>query len=77
MADTIITTPSQDNGAAGWAVAVITLLAVIVGGVVWYRYHGAEAAPAQSPSTNINVSIPTPTSGGTQSGNTSGGTSNQ
>lgn len=57
--------------------AVIILLAVIVGGVIWYRYYGhAAPAPAQPSRTNINVSIPTPTSGGDSAG-TSDGTTNQ
>jgi len=72
MADTIVNTPSQDSGTAGWAVAVIILLAVIVGGFLWYRSHGA-AAPAQ-PGANINVTIPAPTSGATGG---AGNTTNQ
>lgn len=56
MADTIVNTPStNDAGSAGWFVALIILLAVIVGGFVWYRYH---RAPAAAPATNINVTIP-------------------
>ena len=58
MADTIINTPSgNDSGAAGWFVALIVLVAVIVGGFVWYRYY---KAPAAAPTTNnsINVTVP-------------------
>jgi hypothetical protein len=74
MADTIVNTPSsQDSGGAGWAVAVIILLAVIVGGFVWYRSHGA-AAPAQPGAANINVTIPAPTTGGTSGGGTGSAT---
>ncbi len=65
MADTIINTPSgNDSGSAGWAVALIILLAVIVGGFVWYRYY---RAPAAAPATNnsINVTIPSPPAGNT------------
>ncbi len=62
MADTIVNTPGQDNGTAGWVVALIVLLAVIVGGFVWYRYYRAAPAPA---TTNINVTLPTPGTSGT------------
>jgi hypothetical protein len=64
MADTIINTPQQtpqDNGSGGWAVAVIILILVIVGGFVWYRYYRVSAPST----TNINVTVPAPTSGTT------------
>lgn len=65
MADTIVNTPAtQDSGAAGWVVALIILIAVIVGGFMWYRYYGVPQASAPD-TTNINVIIPTPTTGGT------------
>ena len=60
MADTIINTPSpqSENGNAGWAVAVIILVLIIVGGIVWYRtYHSAAPAPAGD-TTNVNVTVP-------------------
>ena len=62
MADTIITnTPdSTDSGAAGWAVALIIALAVIVGGFVWYRYYRAPA-PASTTTNSINVTVPAAT----------------
>lgn len=65
MADTIVNTPgpSNDSGSAGWFVAVIILIAVILGGFYLYR-HGVGRAPAGT--TNINVSLPT-------GGNSSGG----
>lgn len=59
MADTIVNTPQpapQDGGSAGWAVAVIVLIVVIAGGVIWFRYY---RAPASSGTTNINVTVPT------------------
>ncbi|MEO6536753.1 MAG: hypothetical protein ABIT47_03580 [Candidatus Paceibacterota bacterium] len=60
---TIVNTPGNDNGSsAGWAVAVIVLLVVLIGGYfLWARHAGRPAAP----STNINVSLPT---GGTDTG---------
>jgi hypothetical protein len=61
MADTIVNAPQGDSGAAGWMVAVVILVAVIVGGFLWYRYYGApQAAPSD---TNINVTIPNPLGG--------------
>ncbi len=55
---TIINTPpaieSTDSG-AGWAVAVILLLAVIAtGAYAWFHYHGAPAAR----STTIQLNLP-------------------
>ena len=65
MADTIVNTPpSNDSGAAGWAVALIVLIAVIVGGFVWYRYYSVPQEPAPD-NTNINITVPTPTTGDT------------
>ncbi len=64
MADTIITnSPERDNGdgGAGWVVALVIIIAVIVGGIILYR-HGAFGNTAQpANSTNINVTVPNPT----------------
>lgn len=55
---TVINTPATaDSGAsgAGWAVAVIILLAIIgIGAYFWIYYRGAP-----STGTNINVTLPT------------------
>lgn len=62
---TIINTPgnTESSDGAGWAVAVIILLAVIgVGG--YYLLHHRGAAPTSG--ANINVSIPTPSVNSTQ-----------
>lgn len=61
MADTIINTPSPNNSdsSAGWVVALVVILAVVVGGIVLYQ-KGYFAAPSQPDTTNINVTIPTP-----------------
>jgi len=63
MADTIINTPASNNdsGAAGWVVALIVILGVIVGGFFLYRHYGAYSAPTQAGATNINVTVPNPT----------------
>lgn len=68
MADTIVTnTPgTSDNSTAGWVVALIILVAVIVGGIYIYRNDmvasttpaattGTTGTPA---TTNINVTVP-------------------
>ncbi len=61
MADTIITnTPgtSNDGGSAGWIVALVIVLVVIVGGVLAYQkgyFHSAKDS-----TTNIQVTIPNP-----------------
>jgi len=65
---TIINTPaspSSDGGAAGWAVAVVVLLAVgLVALFVWPGFVRNSAAPAES-GTNINVTLPSTDTGGT------------
>ncbi|MDO8481681.1 MAG: hypothetical protein Q7S75_01190 [bacterium] len=64
MADTIVNVPdASGSGDAGWLVALVVILVVIVGGVMWYRY--GYFAPTPSSGTNINVTIPAP---GTNSG---------
>ena len=61
MADTIITnSPERNdgNGGAGWVVALVIIIAVVVGGIVLYR-RGAFRAAAPASNT-INVTIPNP-----------------
>jgi len=62
MADTIVTNSpgTSDSSAAGWAVALVIVIAVVVGGIVMYQ-RGMFNTPAPSDTTNINVTIPTPT----------------
>lgn len=64
MADTIVTnSPGQsDSGAVGMVIALIILLAVVVGGVFLFR-SGALNKNNAPTDTNINVTIPTPTGG--------------
>ena len=59
MADTIVTNSpgTNDSGAAGWVVALIILVVVIVGGFLWYRNYGFPGAGT----TNINLTVPNPT----------------
>jgi hydrogenase/urease accessory protein HupE len=63
MADTIVNTPAQESGAAGWVVAVIILAAAVIGGVMWYQTYGMPQA--EPTATNINVTIPVPAVGDT------------
>ncbi len=49
----------RNDDSAGWAVAIIILLAVVaVAGFLWMRYYSAPAAPASNGGTNINVTLP-------------------
>ena len=63
MADTIIThTPrssTADEGSAGWMVALVVILAVVIAGTFMYQrgYFSSNAPDA----TNINVTVPNPT----------------
>ncbi|MDB5238048.1 MAG: hypothetical protein JWM46_318 [Candidatus Kaiserbacteria bacterium] len=66
MADTVVVdrgSNSQDNSAVGMVLALIVVLALVIGGVYLYRHGGARAA---NPGTNINVTLPAAgSSGGT------------
>lgn len=65
MADTIVTnSPGTTDSGAGWVVALIILVAVIVGGVVMYQ-RGFFVGQGPVDTTNINVTMPIPTTGGT------------
>jgi hypothetical protein len=64
---------TSDDG-AGWAVAIIVLLAVLaVGAFLWVRYNRAPAAATPAPGANINVTLPT-SNGGDTTGGTDAGT---
>ncbi len=76
MAETVIQTPSSsDSGAAGWAVAAVVLIVVLIGAFLWFQ----RTTPSpQNPGTNIQVTIPNPTgntgnTGGTGTGGGTGG----
>ncbi len=61
MADTIISnTPGSrsDNGMAGWAVALLVILAMVVAGVVLYQNNFFQSATDTNSTTNINVTAP-------------------
>jgi hypothetical protein len=72
MADTIITNSPEKGGdsGAGWAVALVIIIVLVVGGIILYKkgaFRGNSAAPASN-GTNINVSIPGGSSGSSDSG---------
>ncbi len=63
MADTIITNSPEKSGGdsgAGWVVALVLIIAFVVGGVILYR-RGAFRTAAPAGNTNINVTVPNPT----------------
>jgi hypothetical protein len=82
MADTVITPSAydrSDSGAAGWAVAVIVLLGVILFGIfVWPGLTRTSTGNASTPGAiDVNVQLPQGmqgTGGGQQQGNTNQGT---
>ncbi len=63
MADTIISnTPGSrtDEGMAGWVIALVIILAVVIGAFFMYQ-NGLFRADSNTPgSTNINVTVPDP-----------------
>lgn len=72
MADTIVNVPekSGDTSAAGWVVAIVVILAVLIGGFFLLR-GTAPAVPNTGP--NINVTVPANGTGGTDGTGGSGG----
>ncbi|HEY6020265.1 MAG TPA: hypothetical protein VIY48_10285, partial [Candidatus Paceibacterota bacterium] len=46
-----------DSG-AGWAIALMVLVALLVAGFVWARYYRAPAAAPATTGTSVNVSLP-------------------
>jgi hypothetical protein len=62
-----------EDGSAGWAVAIIILLAVVaVGGYLFLRYRAPAAAPASNGGANINVTLPDTSGGSNASGDGTG-----
>lgn len=72
---TVINTPAtrdtSESAAAGWAVAVIVLIAAgLIALFVWPGYVRQSAPAPAAPGANINVTLPT--TGGTDGGAGSG-----
>lgn len=67
MADThyIERETRDDTSAAGWFIALIVILAVVIGAIVWYQ-RGAPGVPNTGPDVNITVpDVNVPGTGGT------------
>lgn len=66
MADTYVNTPGTErsDSAAGWAIAAVVVVAIIIGAVLLFR-GGLPGVP--NTGTDVNVTVPNPTndSGGT------------
>ena len=68
---------SQDSG-AGWAVAILILVVVLVAGAFWYmRYYRAPAANSGAAGATVQVNLPSSgyapaNPSGSATGNTSG-----
>lgn len=73
MADTIVNTPGtrDDTGSntLGMVAALLIILALIIGGVLFFRSAGGVGIP--NTGTDINVTVPNPTDG---AGGVDGGT---
>ena len=71
MADTIVHSPSdRSDSAAGWAVAAVVVVAIIIGGILLFQ-DGLPGVP--NTGTDVDVNMPTQStganSGGTESEN--------
>lgn len=81
MADTIINTPraseTADSAAAGWAIVLVVLFAVLIAGFFLFRSAAVQNPAVPNTGTDINVTIPDGNSGGNteNGGNTNSGTS--
>lgn len=70
MATIVNNPPSQDTGSgAGWAVAAIVILLVLLIAYFGFAHFGGHSA---APSANINVSLPSGGSAGGSGGGTAG-----
>lgn len=58
MADTIVNTPDRGGGesAAGWAIAAVVVVAVIVGALLLFR-NGLPGVP-NTGTMDVNVEVP-------------------
>jgi hypothetical protein len=64
--------PANDDGSAGWSVAIIILIAVIgIGAYLLFYYRGAPT-PAANGGTNVNVTLPAQQGGTTNTPGTGG-----
>lgn len=70
MADTIVNTPGNttNDSAAGWAIAAIVVVAIIIGAVLLFR-DGLPGVPNTGSDTNVNVELPAGGTGGDSGSN--------
>lgn len=59
MADTTIVTPANGDSSMAVVVSVILIALLLIGGFVWYQNNGLPKA--EEGATNINVTVPNPT----------------
>lgn len=79
MADTILNTPergTREVDSAGWAIAIVILLAVVIGGLLLFRQAGVTPGTPNT-GTDLNVTVPSggdasSASGGTDTGSMDG-----
>lgn len=78
MADTIVNTPDRatNESAAGWAIAAVVIVAVIVGALLLFR-NGLPGVP-NTGTMDVNVQLPAGSTGGgdNSGGSTDGGSTN-
>ena len=71
---TIVNNPGgSDSGAAGWMVAAIIIVAVILIGLFVWPGYARNMGAGGGESTNINVTLPDVTGGGGEGGGGAGG----
>lgn len=75
MADTIVNTPDRvaNESAAGWAIAAVVVVAVIIGAVLLFR-NGVPGIP-NTGTMDVNVELPAGSTGGTNTGGSGSGSS--
>jgi hypothetical protein len=75
MADReVIREREVETGAMGWFAALIVILAVVIGGIIWYQ-QGTPGIPNTGDQTDINITVPNPTTGSGTGGSGDGGAS--
>jgi hypothetical protein len=77
MADTDINMTDRSESAAGWAIAAVVVVAIIIGAVLLFQ-NGLPGVPNTGTIDETNINIPVPTTGtdGTGGAGGSDGTGN-
>ncbi len=71
MADTDINMTDRSESAAGWAIAAVVVVAIIIGAVLLFQ-NGLPGVPNTGTDTNVNIELPTTGTGGTDTSGTGG-----